>query len=63
MKITQLFRCAIGRHHRDRNRVKQEGGGLQSVCVGCGAEMIRNLGGWSLKSDHARLRDNSGEPV
>lgn len=44
----QLTRCAFGKHHRDRSRVRRVGDDHYSVCTGCGARMVRGFHGWRL---------------
>ena len=46
MNIWQLFRCALGRHHRDGGRAWHDGNVFRSICVGCGRKMLRDFDGW-----------------
>jgi hypothetical protein len=48
MNILQLWRCALGRHKRDRRLVKHDGEDFRSVCTGCRRQMIRREDGWHL---------------
>lgn len=45
-KIKQLPLCLIGRHQRDRRRVRTQGDAAFSRCVGCGTRMVKTHGQW-----------------
>ena len=59
MDLLQLFRCAVGRHRRDGNRVHMAEREDRSVCTGCGAAMVRRRGDWRI----ARAADDEAGEV
>lgn len=49
MGIAKKMRCLLGKHERDRSRVRYDGTMFRSPCVGCGSPMARNpMRGWEL---------------
>ena len=58
MQILQLFRCALGRHRRNKRHAKFDGDIFRTRCIGCGRPMVRGLDGWRLEQES----DHPGEP-
>jgi hypothetical protein len=46
MKLMQMLNCKMGRHARDRAKVRHDGHVFRSVCKGCGLPMFRDLDEW-----------------
>ncbi len=49
--VFQKLACKLGHHHRDGNNVRRVQKMWRSVCIGCGASMVKTDDGWIRRID------------